>query len=99
MNFIEKWIAKIAVKKLIDKLNIWIMGKSWKTTAAGIGALLVGIGTFTVSLLNPELAADAGPLFEALKGLGVVVPIWLIGLFSRDKDVTSEDEGLQTKKK
>jgi len=92
MNFIERWVAKLALKKLIQKLNDYLMKKSWKTTAAGIGALLVGVGTLVVSVLNPDVAADAGPLFDSLKALGIAIPVWLIGLFSRDRDVTSEEE-------
>lgn len=59
------------------------MNKSWKTTVAGgIAALGVFIGTQTQY-------AWSGMASQILQGLGT----FLIGMFARDRNVTSEAQG------
>lgn len=61
------------------------MQKSWKTTLAGaIGAL----GVYLSSQSQYSWAPTAG---QILTGLGT----FLIGMFARDKDVSSEQQGLK----
>ena len=95
LGFIERMVAKLVIKKVVKLINQYVMEKSWKTTATGIGALLIGLGTLAVSLLNPDIPANFEPLLEAIQMLGLVIPVWLIGLFSRDKDVSSEEQAAE----
>jgi hypothetical protein len=62
--------------------------KSWKTTVAGIAAILTagGAALTAISDGNPATEPDFAPLIAALSaGLGL--------LFTRDNDVTSENAG------
>jgi ABC-type dipeptide/oligopeptide/nickel transport system permease component len=70
---------------------------SWRTTALGIAALITAIIVSVIAATdgNPETVPAWDDLFEALKTLGVVVPVWLMGLIARDKNVSSEEEGLK----
>lgn len=60
--------------------------KSWKTTAAGIAAILVAIGTAVKSLADgdPTTNIDIGSLVAAvMAGVGLIC--------ARDNDKSSED--------
>jgi hypothetical protein len=62
--------------------------KSWKTTVAGIAAILTagGAALTAISDGNPATEPDYAALIAAcIAGLGL--------LFARDNDVTSEDAG------
>jgi uncharacterized membrane protein YhiD involved in acid resistance len=64
------------------------MKKSWKTTTAGIGAILVALGSILQALFdgNPATEPDYSALIAAIiAGVGL--------LAARDNDVTSEDAG------
>ena len=64
------------------------MSRSWKTTAAGIGAVLVAVG----SALNATF--DADPATVADWGAVVAAVIAGVGLlFARDNNVSSEAAG------
>jgi hypothetical protein len=64
------------------------MSGSWKTTAAGIGAVLVAVG----SALNATF--DADPATVADWGAVVAAVIAGVGLlFARDNNVSSEAAG------
>ena len=59
---------------------------SWKTTAAGIGAILVAVGAALSAHFDTDstTVADWGAVLAALiVGVGLIV--------ARDNDVTSED--------
>ena len=64
------------------------MKRSWKTSAAGIGAILVALGTVIAAQFdgNPATVPDYGALVAAIIAGGGL-------LFSRDNDKTSEDVG------
>lgn len=62
--------------------------KSWKTTTAGIGAILIAVGgALTATFDNdPATVADWGAVIAAvIAGVGL--------LFARDNGVTSEQAG------
>lgn len=64
--------------------------KSWKTTVAGIAAILTagGAALTAISDGNPATEPDYAALIAAcIAGLGL--------LFARDNDVTSEDAGVK----
>lgn len=64
--------------------------KSWKTTTAAISALVVLVGTVIKQL------TDGDP--TTVPDYNVVIPLIftsLIGLFSRDNDVSSEEAGIK----
>lgn len=61
---------------------------SWKTSAAGIGAILIAIGSALSAQFDndPTSVADWGAVFAAvIAGIGL--------LFARDNKVTSEQAG------
>lgn len=61
--------------------------KSWKTTAAGIAALLALIGNAAAALLDddPETNPDWNSLGVAFVAVG--------SMFARDNNVSSEESG------
>lgn len=62
--------------------------KSWKTSAAGIGAILVAVGSALTATFDADAAtvADWGAVVAAvIAGVGL--------LFARDNKVTSEQAG------
>ncbi len=66
------------------------MNKSWKTSAAGIGAILVAVGSALSSMFdnNPATVADWGAVVAAvIAGIGL--------LAARDNGVSSEDAGIK----
>jgi uncharacterized membrane protein YhiD involved in acid resistance len=66
------------------------MTKSWKTSAAGIGAILVAVGSALSSMFdnNPATVADWGAVVAAvIAGIGL--------LAARDNSVSSEDAGIK----
>jgi uncharacterized membrane protein YhiD involved in acid resistance len=66
------------------------MNKSWKTSAAGIGAILVAVGSALSSMFdnNPATVADWGAVVAAvIAGIGL--------LAARDNGVSSEDAGVK----
>jgi uncharacterized membrane protein YhiD involved in acid resistance len=66
------------------------VNKSWKTSAAGIGAILVAVGSALSSMFdnNPATVADWGAVVAAvIAGIGL--------LAARDNGVSSEDAGVK----
>jgi uncharacterized membrane protein YhiD involved in acid resistance len=64
------------------------MSGSWKTTAAGIGAVLVAVGSAVTATFDadPATVADWGAVVAAvIAGIGL--------LFARDNNVSSEAAG------
>lgn len=96
MKSIKKFFAKIAIKKFIKYLNNYIMKKSWKTTAAGWLALVGAMSAAGFALMDgdPSTKPDAQAIFDALTALGIGIPLWIMGIFARDKNVSSEQQGV-----
>lgn len=61
------------------------MKRSWKTSAAGVGALLVALGQVIAAIANGNMNEAAAALPALIAGLGL--------LFARDNDKSSEDVG------
>ena len=64
--------------------------KSWKTTTAGIGAILVAVGSALSSMFDndPATVADWGAVVAAvIAGIGL--------LAARDNDKSSQDVGIR----
>ena len=64
------------------------MNKSWKTTTAGIGAILVAAGSALTAMFDndPTTVADWGAVIAAIiAGIGLIA--------ARDNGVTSEQVG------
>ena len=64
---------------------------SWKTTATGIGGLLVGLGMFG-KVLNDFLLGETVQMEQLAIALAAI-SAGLSGIFARDNDVTSEEAG------
>lgn len=64
--------------------------KSWKTTTAGIGAILVAVGSALTAMFDGDAAtvADWGAVIAA-----VIAGIGLIS--ARDNDKSSQDVGIR----
>ena len=71
------------------------MKKSSKTTITGWLTLAIGILGAAVSLISGEGIGDLTPITTALMAIGVTVPGWLQGLFSRDHGVSSQSAGVE----
>ena len=67
-----------------DSWNIVTMKTSWKTSASGIAA---SIGTALTQIEDPAWVKMLGSVMLA-------VSVYLLGANARDRDVTSEDEGV-----
>jgi uncharacterized membrane protein YeaQ/YmgE (transglycosylase-associated protein family) len=93
LNWVERQVLKLIINKLIKKIQN--MQGSWRTSVVG---WLTIIGTFVGSLLLPVLDADPATVIdwdaviEAARNAGFVIPVWLIGILSRDKQVSSETQ-------
>lgn len=61
------------------------MKQSWKTSAAGIGAVLVALGQVLTAFGHDNFGEAATALPALIAGLGL--------LFARDNDKSSEDVG------
>lgn len=61
------------------------MKQSWKTSAAGIGAVLVALGQVFTAIGHSDVSEAASALPALIAGLGL--------LFARDNDKSSEDVG------
>jgi hypothetical protein len=62
--------------------------KSWKTTVAGVGAILIAVGAALSATFDtdPATVADWGAVVAAtIAGIGLI--------FARDNNVTSEQAG------
>lgn len=59
--------------------------KSWKTTSAGIGAIVGGAATLYFSRASLDAQTFTGAITAILTGVGL--------LFARDNDKSSEDVG------
>lgn len=100
-NFIERFVLRALFNRILKKLNNMELKGSWRTSLVG---WLTLIGTFVVSAAlpvldgNPATQIDMDAIIQALANAGVVVPIWLIGLLSRDKGVSSEEQRNAKKK-
>ena len=94
LGFIERMVAKLVIKKVVKLINQYVMEKSWKTTATGWGTLVIALLVAGVALIDgdPATVPDADAIFKALSTVGIAVPIWLQGIFARDKDVSSEEQ-------
>jgi hypothetical protein len=64
-----------------------LLGKSWKTSSNGWASVLAGL-----ALLINQLNGDGLSGSELVEGLGFIAA-GLVGVFARDKKVTSEQEG------
>lgn len=66
------------------------MKKSWRTTAAGAGALITVLGATLNQMFDGDPATNPD--------WNMVLPLTfagLVGLFSRDNKVSSEDAGIK----
>jgi len=98
LNLIERWIAIIIIKKFIKKLNTMnMLGTSPKTSLVGWLSLIVALAIAGIALYDgdPNTKPDFQAIITALQALGVGIPLWLIGLFSRDNKVTSKQAGAE----
>lgn len=66
------------------------MKKSWKTTAAGVSAIIIAIASVVQAQFDGDPATV--PNYEAALA---AVMAGLVGLFARDNDVSSEQAGVK----
>ena len=64
------------------------MKKSWKTTAAGIAAIVIAVA----SLVQAQFDGDPSTVPNYEIAIAAIMS-GLVGLFARDNDVTSEQAG------
>lgn len=94
LPWIQRQFIRLITKKIIKKLNLMNLKGSPKTSTVGwlalVGAIITAVA-IPVLDGNPETVIDWGTAIEAAKNAGIMLPIWLIGIFARDNDKTSED--------
>ena len=66
-----------------------MLGASWKTTGSGSAAIVAGL-----TLLLNELNGDGLSMPELIEVVGFIAS-GLVGLFARDKKVSSQQEGIR----
>src|SRR6186713_84185 len=92
-NFIEMLIIKKIIKSILKKLENMELKGSWRTSLVGWLTLVgVFVGSMALPVLdgNPNTNIDWTSVLQALANAGVVVPVWLIGILSRDRNVSSQ---------
>lgn len=90
------WIERLVIRKIIKVTikKIENMKGSWKTSLLG-WAILVGVAAKSVAALidgNPATVFDFASVINALKDVGILIPAGIGLLFSRDKDVSTEQQ-------
>lgn len=68
---------------------------SWRTSAVGwLTLVLVFGGSIILPVLdgNPATHMDWNAFVAALQNAGIAIPVWLIGILSRDKGVSTEEQ-------
>lgn len=97
-NFIERFVIRLFIKRAIKKFEN--MSGSWKTSLFGwitlIGALAVGLNNLLDG--NPATVVDFNAIINAFAAVGIVIPLGIGLLFSRDKDVSTEQQKAASKK-
>lgn len=83
----EKIVVRVVANKLNDWMEVYHMGKSWKTTAFG---LLGAVAAYLTTVTDPTWMALVGKVLGALAVAGM-------GLAARDNGVSSEDVGIKPK--
>ena len=88
MKFLKRWIAKIAIKKALNKLEKTIDMNSSKTT---IGGVLGGLSLILTQLwyMFDGIDATTMDVSQIIAGLGLLG----LGWFARDNDKSSEEVG------
>lgn len=61
--------------------------KSWKTTTAGVGGILTGLGMIAKALHDGDYSQFGTAIAAVLTGVGL--------MFARDSDKSSEDMGIK----
>jgi hypothetical protein len=79
----DTWRRRILARIIVREANK--MGKSWKTSAAGIGAILSALGLLAKALSDGDMAQVGVAITGIITGIGL--------LMARDNDKSSEDVG------
>ncbi len=98
LSWAQRIILRLTINKFIKKFEK--MEGSWKTSLMG---WIVLIGVFATSVKNlldgdPSTVFDMNALIEALKAVGIGIPLGIGLLFARDKNVSSEEQRAASKK-
>lgn len=92
LGAIERLFLKIAINKIIKKLNNMELKGSWKTSLVGWLTILgVLISCLIIPVLdgNPATNIDLPSILDALKILWPGIPAGIIGILARGKEVSS----------
>lgn len=93
LSWIERQFLKIFLTHLIKKTDK-IMGKSWRTSLGGWGAILSAVGGLLVAFSNGSITIeDLQTLYLSLTGIGLFGGAALTA--ARDNVVTSKEAGAE----
>lgn len=100
-NFLERFVLRTLFNRILKKLNNMELRGSWRTSAIGWLTLILAFGGSVIMPLldgNPATQIDIHTFVNALQTAGIAIPVWLIGILSRDKNVSSEEQRAAHKK-
>lgn len=99
------WLERLVIRKIFNQVikkieNMELKG-SWRTSAVGwLTLVLVFGGSIILPVIdgNPATHMDWNAFVVALQNAGIAIPVWLIGILSRDKGVSTEEQRAAAKK-
>ena len=94
-SWLERLVFRKIFNQVIKKLENMELKGSWRTSAVGwLTLVLVFGGSIILPVLdgNPATHMDWNAFVAALQNAGIAIPVWLIGILSRDKGVSTEEQ-------
>lgn len=90
------WIERLVIRKMIKVTikKIENMKGSWKTSLMGYATIVLVLATGLYNLLdgNPATVIDFQAIINAFAAVGILIPPAIGLIFSRDKDVSTEEQ-------
>lgn len=95
-SWIELFVYRKIFNHVLKKLNNMELKGSWRTSTVGWLTLILAFGGSVLMPIldgNPSTHIDFSTFLNALQTAGIAIPVWLIGILSRDNKVSSEKAG------
>lgn len=98
LSWTERLILKLIIKRLIKYINN--MKGSWKTSLMGTIKLIVLAALAVILMLDgdPTTVPNMNDIYAVLAIAGFTIPDWLQSFFTRDKDVSTEEQKIASAK-
>lgn len=96
------WIERLFIRKIFKTIQKKLdnMKGSWKTSLLGWIVLIGVVLTAVKNALDgdPTTVVDFHAILTALEQVGIAIPVGIGLIFSRDKDVSTEEQRAASKK-